>query len=126
MDKLFNDGLNTLMAAKKKQVILHSFFEYQDVKRLVREEMRSEGLDPDAKENAGKLLCRCVKRMELTIPAGSSSGRKFRQRGKGLGSGANRGDLLARVMIKAPASLGDEERQLWEKLAQTSSFSARV
>ncbi len=71
MDKLFNDGLNTLMAAKKKQVILHSFFEYQDVKRLVREEMRSEGLDPDAKENAGKLLCRCVKRMELTIPAGS-------------------------------------------------------
>lgn len=71
MDKLFNDGLNTLMAAKKKQVILHSFFEYQDVKRLVREEMRSEGLDPDAKKNAGKLLCRCVKRMELTIPAGS-------------------------------------------------------
>ncbi|MBQ4568276.1 MAG: J domain-containing protein [Desulfovibrio sp.] len=64
--------------------------------------------------------------VELTIPAGSSSGRKFRLRGKGLGSGANRGDLLARVMIKAPASLGDEERQLWEKLAQTSSFSARV
>ena len=64
--------------------------------------------------------------VELTIPAGSSSGRKFRLRGKGLGSGANRGDLLVRVMIKAPTSLGDEERQLWEKLAQTSSFSARV
>ena len=64
--------------------------------------------------------------VELTIPAGSSSGRKFRLRGKGLGSAANRGDLLARVMIRVPASLEDDERQLWEKLAQTSSFSARA
>ena len=63
--------------------------------------------------------------VELSIPAGSSSGRKFRLRGKGLGSGVNRGDLLARVMIKVPARLSAEESELWQKLAQVSSFKAR-
>ena len=64
--------------------------------------------------------------VELNIPAGSSSGRKFRLRGKGLGSGVNRGDLLARVMIKVPAQLSAEERELWQKLADMSSFKARA
>ena len=64
--------------------------------------------------------------VELSIPAGSSSGRKFRLRGKGLGSGVNRGDLLARVMIKVPAQLSAEERELWQKLADVSSFKARA
>lgn len=64
--------------------------------------------------------------VELNIPAGSGSGRKFRLRGRGLGSGANRGDLLARVMIKVPARLSAEESELWQKLAQASSFRARV
>lgn len=64
--------------------------------------------------------------VELSIPAGSSSGRKFRLRGKGLGSGANRGDLLARVMIKVPARLSAEESEIWQKLAQVSSFKARA
>lgn len=63
--------------------------------------------------------------VELTVPPGSSSGRKFRLRGKGLGSGTGRGDLLARVMIRVPAELGTEEREAWEKLAQVSSFRAR-
>ena len=36
-----------------------------------------------------------------------------------------RGDLLARVMIRVPAQLSDEERQLWEALAAKSSFNPR-
>lgn len=64
--------------------------------------------------------------VELTIPPGSSSGRKFRLRGKGMGSGVNRGDLLARVMIKAPPQLSAPERELWQKLADTSAFQARA
>ncbi|WP_165067265.1 J domain-containing protein [Desulfovibrio sp. ZJ200] len=64
--------------------------------------------------------------VELTIPPGSSSGRKFRLRGKGMGSGVNRGDLLARVMIKAPVQLSAPERELWQKLADTSAFQARA
>ncbi|MDD4701392.1 MAG: DnaJ C-terminal domain-containing protein [Desulfovibrio sp.] len=64
--------------------------------------------------------------VEMQIPAGSSSGRKFRLRGKGMGATGKRGDLLARVMIKAPAELSDAERELWQKLAETSAFQARV
>ncbi len=64
--------------------------------------------------------------VEMQIPAGSSSGRKFRLRGKGLGATGKRGDLLARVMIKTPAQLSDAERELWQKLAETSAFQARA
>lgn len=63
--------------------------------------------------------------VELKIPAGSSSGRKFRLRGKGMGSPAKRGDLYVKVMIDAPMSLTDEERELWEKLSKVSKFKPR-
>lgn len=64
--------------------------------------------------------------VEMNIPAGSSSGRKFRLRGKGLGSGASRGDQMVRVMIKVPGTLTDQERELWQSLADASSFKARA
>ena len=41
--------------------------------------------------------------VEMQIPAGSSSGRKFRLRGKGLGAGDKRGDLLAKIMASCGA-----------------------
>ncbi len=63
--------------------------------------------------------------IEMHIPAGSSSGKRFRLRGKGMGSGATRGDVMVRIMIKAPPVLNDEERVLWEKLAEISAFKAR-
>lgn len=63
--------------------------------------------------------------VELKIPAGSSSGRKFRLRGKGLGTPAKRGDMLVKVMVDVPASLDDKERELWEQLADISKFKPR-
>lgn len=63
--------------------------------------------------------------VEMTIPAGVDSGAKLRMRGKGLGSGAKRGDQLVRLMISTPDELSDEERKLWEELAEKSSFSPR-
>ncbi len=63
--------------------------------------------------------------LEMHIPAGASSGKRFRLRGKGMGSGGARGDVMVRVMIKVPAVLTDEERALWEQLAEISSFKAR-
>ena len=63
--------------------------------------------------------------VEMKIPAGSSSGRKFRLRGKGLGPAGHRGDLLVKLMIRSPKELGAEEKELWEKLAQISPFKAR-
>jgi curved DNA-binding protein len=63
--------------------------------------------------------------VELNVPAGSSSGRKFRLRGKGMG-GAARGDLLARVQIVLPEKTTEREEKLWEELAAASSFKART
>ena len=63
--------------------------------------------------------------VELNIPAGTSSGRKFRLRGKGLGNGTARGDLMVRVAIKSPTTLTDKERGLWEELAKASTFTAQ-
>ncbi|MEG2172875.1 MAG: J domain-containing protein [Desulfovibrionaceae bacterium] len=63
--------------------------------------------------------------IELNIPAGTSSGRKFRLRGKGLGSGASRGDQIVQVQITVPAELTKRERELWDALAAESLFKAR-
>jgi curved DNA-binding protein len=62
---------------------------------------------------------------ELHVPAGTSSGRKFRLRGKGMGAGAGRGDLLARVQIMLPETTTEHEQKLWEELAAASPFKAR-
>lgn len=55
----------------------------------------------------------------VRIPAGTSSGRKLRLRGKGMPSGRSeeRGDLLAAVKIVIPKDLSDRERELYEQLA---------
>lgn len=63
--------------------------------------------------------------VELKIPAGTSSGRKFRLRGKGMGSPAKRGDLLVKAMIDSPLTLTDEEREAWEQLSHISKFKPR-
>lgn len=64
--------------------------------------------------------------VELKIPAGTSSGRKFRLRGKGMGTPDKRGDLLLKAMIMAPDSLSGKEKELWEELSKISTFKARA
>jgi curved DNA-binding protein len=64
--------------------------------------------------------------LRLKIPAGSSSGRQIRLRGKGYPlAGGERGDLFATVHIKVPAELSERERALFEELAKVSTFKAR-
>jgi curved DNA-binding protein len=64
--------------------------------------------------------------VRLKIPAGSSSGRQIRLRGKGYPlAGGERGDLFATVHIKVPTELSERERALFEQLAEVSSFKAR-
>jgi molecular chaperone DnaJ len=58
--------------------------------------------------------------LALKIPPETQSGKSFRLAKQGmphLGKSA-RGDLFARVSIKLPANLNDEERELFEKLRQ--------
>jgi curved DNA-binding protein len=57
----------------------------------------------------------------VKVPPGSSSGRRLRLRGQGLGGG----DLYAVVQIHVPKKLTDRERELFEELAQTSTFDPR-
>ncbi len=63
--------------------------------------------------------------IEMNIPAGISSGQKMRIKGKGLGSGARRGDQMVQVAIRTPKNLSKEERALWEKIAKKSDFNPR-
>jgi len=63
--------------------------------------------------------------VEMNIPPGTGSGKKLRLKGKGLGRGGKRGDQLVRVMIKMPDKIGDDEKKLWEGLAEKSEFSPR-
>ena len=65
------------------------------------------------------------KPVELSVPPGSSSGKKFRLRGKGLGMDDDKGDQYVRLNIHMPEEMSPEERALWEKLAEISSFKAR-
>ncbi len=63
--------------------------------------------------------------IEMNIPQGTSSGRRFRLRGRGLGKEGARGDQMVRAMIKVPDVLTDEERALFEQLAEVSTFTVR-
>jgi curved DNA-binding protein len=56
----------------------------------------------------------------LTIPPGSQPGQTFRLTGRGmprLRQASDHGDLYARLKVRLPQSLSDQERQLFEQLA---------
>jgi molecular chaperone DnaJ len=63
--------------------------------------------------------------IELTVPAGTQTGRVFRLRGKGIprlrsdGSNSGRGDQLVYVQVAIPTQLTEHQRQLFEELGQT-------
>jgi len=64
---------------------------------------------------------------ELVVPAGTQTGKVFRLRGKGVprlrsdGSTSGRGDQLVYIAVDIPTRLTDEQRQLFEGLANTFS-----
>ena len=62
----------------------------------------------------------------VRVPAGSSSGRRLRLRGRGLPKrGGGSGDLHAIVKIVVPKELSDRERELYEQLAESSGADPR-
>jgi curved DNA-binding protein len=63
---------------------------------------------------------------QVKVPAGSSSGRRLRLRGRAmLKRGGGRGDLHAVVKIFVPKELSERERELYEQLAESSSPDPR-
>jgi len=63
---------------------------------------------------------------KVKVPAGTSSGRRLRLRGRGLPHPRGRpGDLYAEAKIMVPAQPSDDERRLFEQLAAVSTFDPR-
>jgi curved DNA-binding protein len=63
--------------------------------------------------------------VKIRIPAGSSSGRKIRLRGKGFPARDRTGDLYAEIKVMVPDRLTDREKELFEELDRVSGFRAR-
>jgi curved DNA-binding protein len=65
--------------------------------------------------------------VRVRIPAGTSSGKKIRVRGRGYPGArdAAAGDLIAELRVVLPASLSEAERELYLKLRDASSFRPR-
>ena len=74
----------------------------------------------------GEVLLRTLDgTLRVKVPPGSSSGRKIRLTGKGFPDGHGRGgDLYAEIRIVVPERLTPQERELFEKLAEASTFTA--
>lgn len=62
----------------------------------------------------------------LAVPAGTSSGKRLRLRGRGMPRGAAvHGDMYALIRIAVPSTISAQERGLWEQMALASSFKPR-
>ena len=62
----------------------------------------------------------------LKIPAGTSSGKTFRIRGRGIGrSDGSKGDLLATVQVAVPSKLSKKETELVRELAESKDEHPR-
>ncbi len=62
--------------------------------------------------------------IKVSIPSGSSSGRRIRLKEKGFPDSRGAGDLYAEIRIVVPEKVSSKERELYEKLADVSEFEA--
>ncbi|MCX6865484.1 MAG: J domain-containing protein, partial [Verrucomicrobia bacterium] len=65
--------------------------------------------------------------IKLRIPAAAENGQQLRVRGRGLpkGKSGERGDFHVVLNIQIPTHPREEERALWEKLRDISTFRPR-
>ncbi len=62
-------------------------------------------------------------RAKINIPAGTSGGKLFRLTGMGMPefrNPSNKGDFLVRIQVQVPENLSDEEKELFQKLVQST------
>ena len=62
------------------------------------------------------------RQVTLTLPAGTSSGKRFRIRGQGIASGDRTGDLLIEVKVVVPEGLTDEQAALMRRFAEAAGL----
>jgi molecular chaperone DnaJ len=61
----------------------------------------------------------------LRIPPGTPSGKTFRVKGRGVKSGASKGDLLVSVNVAIPSEVTEDQREAIEALARATPESPR-
>ena len=62
------------------------------------------------------------KKVTISIPAGTPSGKRFRVRGQGIGKDGRKGDLLVEVRVDAPHDLSDAARKAMEEFAEKAGL----
>lgn len=108
---------------------------YLTVKITPDDRFRLEGDDvhttlrispPEAVLGATVELATLDGRVKVKVPPGSSSGRQIRLRERGYPTReGGRGDLYAEIQVVVPTSPSEEERELYAKIADISSFDPR-
>ena len=64
------------------------------------------------------------KRVTIKIPAGTTSGKRFRVRGQGIERDGSRGDLIVEVMVTVPENLTPEQEEAMRRFAEAMSYKA--
>jgi len=64
-------------------------------------------------------------KVKVRIPAGSTTGRRIRLRGKGYPAKSGPGDLYAEMKVVVPDTLTARERELYQELSEASEFKPR-
>lgn len=62
----------------------------------------------------------------MMIPAGVRAGQKLRLGNKGYPVNGKRGDQIVEIQIVVPKEISQQERELYEKIRQTETFSPRA
>lgn len=62
--------------------------------------------------------------VQLTVPEGSSSGRRMRLKGKGM-PGKPNGDFFVRLEVAVPPANNDAQRQIYEHMRELFQFNPR-
>ena len=62
------------------------------------------------------------RQVTLTLPAGTSSGKRFRIRGQGIASGDRTGDLLIEAKVVAPERLTEAQAELMRRFAEAADL----
>ncbi|MGE0442607.1 MAG: molecular chaperone DnaJ [Gemmatimonadales bacterium] len=63
------------------------------------------------------------KKVVLKVPAGTSSGKKFRIKGMGVPKGEQRGDQLVEVTVALPDQLSPDQEELFKKFADSANLA---
>jgi len=64
------------------------------------------------------------KKIEMTVPAHTSPGKKFKLKGLGLSADGKKGDQIVEIDVKIPKEMSAEEKKLYEEITKAAEAAA--